>query len=152
MPTPQRESTRALEDAAQVAPPNWSRLVAEALERAADGTMAATDNPAALYHRTFPLGEAIGELFKRHAACANRPLGLVDLVGALAPGGDGAGDAATALTRQALLAGLCWNLEDVVVLGSRLSHELGELPAGNLLDTAHARARDIDNALNRRKR
>ena len=151
MPTPQRLPTPARDEAA-VAPREWPQLVAEALAHAVDGAGDATADAAALYHRTFPLGEAIGELFKRRAARGSRPLGLAELIAALAPAADEVCDGACAQARQALLAGLCWNLEDVVALGSRLRDEFGQLPPGDPLDAARARARHIAGELGRRKR
>ncbi len=152
MPTSQQRPTTSSDETATVVPHDWSQLVADALADAVDGFGGAADDAATLYHGTFPLGEAIGELFKRRAARGSRPLGLVELIAALVPStGDGC-NATTAQARQALLAGLCWNLEEVVALGSRLRYQLGEFPADDPLAAARTRARDITDALGRRKR
>ncbi len=152
MPTPQQRPTTSRDEAPAVVPHDWSQLVADTLADAVDGFGGVGDDAATLYHSTFPWGEAIGELFKRRAARGSRPLGLVELIVALAPGaGDGC-DATAAQARQALLAGLCWNLEEVVALGSRLRYQLGELAADDPLAAARIRARDIAGALDRRKR
>ena len=141
MPTPPRRPIQPLDTAA--ASPDWARLVGDAL---AHGIDAATDETTR-FHCAFPLGEAIGERFRQRAASGRRPLGLIDLIDALVPGAG-----ADAPTRRALLAGLCWNLEEVVGIGSRLTRELAEPPAGDPLDAARERAQTIARELRRRER
>jgi hypothetical protein len=144
MPMQQRP-TQPTACAAAASSTDWSRLVAEALKQAVD---AAADETT-LFHCAFPLGEAIGEVFRRRAASGKRPLGLVDLVGELALDG---GAEITAQARRALLAGLCWNLEEAVGVGSRLTRELGGLPETDPLDAARERAQAIAGELRRRQR
>ncbi len=148
MPTPQRPATPSEETISDFAAPDWSRVVADTLTQALDVVDAAVDE-ATLFHRTFPLGEALGEVFKRRAASGKRPLGLIDLIAALARD---VGDGTEERARQALLAGLCWNLEGVVAVGSRLARELGELPDGDPLHAARERARVIAGELHQRRR
>ena len=154
MPTPQRPATPSEETISDFAAPDWSRVVADVLTQALDvvDVLDAAVDEVAMFHRTFPLGEALGELFRRRAASGKRPLGLVDLVEALAPDARAVGDGTEARARQALLAGLCWNLEGVVAVGSRLTREFGELPDGDPLDAAHERARAIARELHQRRR
>ena len=151
MPTPQRPATPSKETIRDCAAPDWSRVVADALAQALDVLDAAVDE-VTMFHRTFPLGEALGELFRRQAVSGKRPLGLIDLIEALAPDAQAVGDGAEERARQALLAGLCWNLEGVVAVGSRLTREFGELPDGDPLDAAHERARAIARELHQRRR
>lgn len=92
---------------------------------APDSANDAADDPAPVqtpetsaYIRGFALGEALGRRFRAQCSARPGPHGLGLLVARLSAGRGDAALTPRAKARQAMLAGLCWDLENALIASS----------------------------------
>jgi hypothetical protein len=97
---------------------------------------------AAIYHRSFPIGKALADIFTHRAVVSNGPLSLIHVIEWLI--GEIPSESPEQQVRRGILAGLCWELGATLQMGGKGGIHFNVHDEGRMLMGGVRRSRDCD--------
>jgi len=136
------EKTPQLETKQQCA--RFSAYVDEAIRQALRDQPAELPNDSAvLYHRSFPVGSALADIFAYRAVRDGLPLSLINVIEQLT-GASVPSETLEQEARRAVLAGICWRLTELLNMGGNGGFKFNVHDEGRMLMNGVRRGRSGD--------
>lgn len=123
---------------------SFSAYVDEAVRQALRNQPAELPNDSTvLYHRSFPIGSALADIFAHRVACDDGMLSLIYLIEQLT-GISVPDETPEQKARRGILCGLCWQLVGLLRMGANTGFKFNTHDEGRMLMSGVRRGRSSD--------